>query len=48
MRAAYLAALRRKVCDRPTDKIEIVLPTGTTEVAQVLRALDRARQAEGR
>jgi hypothetical protein len=43
LRAAFERALKRRITDRPEG--EVVLPTGTadvTEVAQVLRALDRS------
>ena len=48
MAAAFLAALKRRVSDRPTG--EITLPTGPAaadEIDRVLQAPDRARQAEG-
>jgi hypothetical protein len=49
MREALLAGLRRRVARDPAGRV--VLPVGhveATEAARVVRALDRARDVEGR
>ena len=49
LRDAFLGALTRRVARDPTGRV--ILPVGpvdVTELAQVLRAIDRARQAGGR